>query len=109
MNKREGPRGRPDDGNAFVPDTTGQSKPLASADAESFAEEFIGSATGAESVSEDAEDEVVDEEEGGPFIVLDADGQLPTEPEEHSADRDGSEPVQKVQLTRAARWAARGV
>jgi len=100
---------RPDDGNAFIPDTTGQSKPLASADAESFAEEFIGAATGAESVAEDAEDEVVDEEEGGPFIVLDDEARLPPEPEERGAEREGREPVQREQLTRGARWAARGV
>lgn len=111
--RREPPRsnrpGRPDDGNAFVPDTTGQHKPLASADAESFAEEFIESATQAGSVSEDAEDEVVDDEEGGPFIVLDDDGALPSETEEASPEREGHDAVQQRQTSRAARWAARRV
>jgi hypothetical protein len=102
------PSTRPDDGNAFVPDTTGQLKPLPAADAEAFAEEFIGSATGAESVSEDAEDEVVDDEDGGPFIVLDDNARLPTEPEERSAERDGDEPLQRQGERRGARWAARG-
>lgn len=36
--------------------------------AESFAEEFIASATGAEAVNEAARDEVIVEEVGGPFI-----------------------------------------
>lgn len=100
--------GRPDDGNAFVPDTIGQLRPIPARDAESFAEEFIGSATAAESVSEDAEDEVVEEEDGGPYIVLDPDGRLPGPAEERSADRDGGEPVEQQLQTRAARWAARG-
>jgi hypothetical protein len=101
--------GRPDDGNAFVPDTIGQLRPIPAADAESFAEEFIGSATGAESVSEDAEDEVVDAEEGGPFIVLDEDARLPSEPTERKAEREGHEPVKHEQSLRGANWAAKGV
>lgn len=91
-----------------MPDTTGQLKPLASADAEAFAEEFIGAATGGESVMQDAEDEVTDDEEGGPFIVLDDHARLPPEPAESSAEREGDEPVQQKQTTRGARWAAKG-
>jgi hypothetical protein len=105
---RRRPGERPDDGNAFVPDNIGQLKPLAASDAEAFAEEFIGSATGAESVREDAEDEVVDDEEGGPFIVLDDNAKLPPEPSERNPDREGHEPVQQKQMTRGAKWAARG-
>jgi hypothetical protein len=100
---------RPDDANAFIPDTTGQSRPLAAADAESLAEEFIGAATGGDSVTQDAEDEVVEEEEGGPYTLLDDEARLPPEPEERSLAADGREPVQREQLTRGARWAARGV
>ena len=100
---------RPDDGNAFVPDVVGTvHPPLLSNDAESFAEEFVASATGAESVREDASDEVVDEEEGGPFIVLDEDAKLPPEPEERSPEREGHERVKREQSLRGARWAARG-
>lgn len=100
-----------DDANAFFPDPigpTGQVRPIKAIDAESFAEEFIGAATAAESVSEDAEDEVVDDEVGGPFIVLDTNGSLPSSAEEREPEHDGTEPVQQVQLTRGARWAARG-
>ncbi|MBX3260838.1 MAG: hypothetical protein KIS78_31005 [Labilithrix sp.] len=108
---REHPRptGRPDDGNAFVPDTIGQLRPIPAPDAEAFAEEFIGSATHAESVREDAEDEVVDEEEGGPFIVLDDEARLPTEPEERKPASEGHDSVQRAQSVRGARWAAKGV
>jgi hypothetical protein len=102
------PSERPDDGNAFVPDTIGQLRPLPAADAEAIAEEFIGSATGAESVREDAQDEVVDDEDGGPFIVLDDEAQLPSEPAEQSPEREGHEPVQQEHALRGARWAARG-
>jgi hypothetical protein len=65
---------RPDDGEAFLPDPT-QSEdhnPLGNTDAESFAEEFIASATAGEPVEMDAADEVVEEEWGGPFLELDA-------------------------------------
>lgn len=99
---------RVDDGNAFVPDTNGQLRPLAASDAESFAEEFIGSATHGGSIREDANDEVVEDEVGGPFIVLDEEGQLPTEPEERKAESDGHAPIEQVQVLRGARWAARG-
>ncbi|HVJ89117.1 MAG TPA: hypothetical protein VM580_04885 [Labilithrix sp.] len=99
---------RPDDGNAFVPDTIGQLTPLPAADAEAFAQEFIGSATGAESVREDALDEVVDEEDGGPFIDLDEDAQLPPLPEEREDEREGQEPLQQEQILRGGKWAARG-
>src|SRR5262245_23070383 len=61
---------REDDAEAFVPDPNGNGKtPLPADDAESFAEEFIQSATAAEPAFEDARDEVVDEEQGGPFII----------------------------------------
>jgi hypothetical protein len=102
---------RPDDGNAFLPDTVGQMKPLPSPDAEAFAEEFINSATGAESVSEDAEDEVSVDEDGGPYIVLDDKARLPTEAEEESlASEDPELDVEDQQQgRRGARWAAKGV
>ena len=110
QDRREQPRPstRQDDGNAFLPDTTGQGIPLPAADAESFAEEFIGSATLGEPVYETAHEEVADDEEGGPFIVLDDEGRLPPEPEE--AEREGSEAVEEHELAvRGANWAAKGV
>jgi hypothetical protein len=99
---------RPDDGNAFVPDTIGQLRPIDVPDAESAAEEFVASALMGESVGEDARDEIVDDEEGGPFIVLDDEGQLPPELEERSLERDGHDLVQREEGLRGARWAWRG-
>jgi len=106
---REQPRptGRPDDGNAFLPDTVGQGRPLPAADAESFAEEFIGSATRGEPVYEQAHEEVAEDEEGGPFIVLDDEGRLPPEPGE--PEQEGSELEEHEQAIRGANWAAKGV
>lgn len=54
--------GRPDDGEAFVPDVGMLHIALADDDAESFGEEFIVSATSGEFVGEDARDEVIAEE-----------------------------------------------
>ena len=111
QDRRDQPRAsaRPDDGNAFLPDTVGQGKPLPAADAESFAEEFIGSATLGEPVYETAHEEVADDEEGGPFIVLDDEGKLPPEPEEPSPERESGEPVENETAVRGANWAAKGV
>lgn len=101
---------RSDDGNAFLPDITdGKLGVISSAaDAEFFGEEYIGSATTGESVSLDMRDEVVDEEEGGPFLVLGEDGSLPPDSEKGSIDTEGHAPVQQAQTGRGASWAARG-
>lgn len=72
---------RPDTADAFLPDTVEEHKPIPSWDAESFAEEFIASATAAEPVQEDARDEVVDEEQGGPFLIEDDSEEPDTVPE----------------------------
>jgi hypothetical protein len=116
------PRSRPDDGNAFVPDNVGTLEPLPSADAEAFAQEFVASATAAESVHEAAQDEVVEDETGGPFLVLQDDASLPPEPIfEHGraggseAEEEGEEGRESVEertaekeaALRAARWASR--
>lgn len=104
--------GRPDVADAFVPDVTGQARPLAARDAESDAEEFVASALYGESMNEAARDEVVDEEEGGPFVLLGEDGSMPSE----SRDADGEEPnparegraaIRQAQAHRGALWAAR--
>jgi hypothetical protein len=72
---------RPDSADAFLPDPVEEHKPLREDDAESFAEEFIASATAAEPVQEDARDEVVDEEQGGPFLIEDDSDEPDTVPE----------------------------
>ena len=72
-------RGRRDDADAFFPDASTSSRPMSADDAESFAEEFIASALTGEPVAQDAADEVVDEEQGGPFLLLDEEGRLPGE------------------------------
>ena len=65
---------RPDDGDAFLPDPTTRDRhnALADSDVEFFAEEFIASATAGEPVEAEANDEVIEEEWGGPFLELDA-------------------------------------
>ena len=65
---------RSDDGTAFLPDPTGLPPydVRSMADGESFGEEFVASATAGEPVEMDAQDEVVEEEWGGPFLELDA-------------------------------------
>jgi hypothetical protein len=105
--------GRParlDDGNAFLPDLGGNGSTSAAADAEFFGEEFIGSATTGESQSEAVRDEVVDEEDGGPFIVLGEDGSLPPDDsdEQVQIEAEGHEPIARAQSLRGANWAARG-
>lgn len=100
------PPERPDDGTAFLPDRAGDIRPIA-ADAESLAEEYLISAVAGDHVSDDARDEVSDDELGGPFIVLDEDARLPPVPEERDPERDGREPVTQEGALRGARWAAR--
>ncbi len=72
---------RSDDGTAFLPDPSALQRPPVAAmgDGESFGEEFVASATGGEPVEMDAEDEVVEEEWGGPFLEIDADAADSTE------------------------------
>ena len=61
---------RPDDGEAFLPDHIDRPNSLVQTDGEPFAEEFIQSALTGEPVEMDAQDEVVEEEWGGPFVEL---------------------------------------
>ena len=65
---------RRDDGEAFLPDPSRSGGHINANDGESFGEEFLASATTGEPVQMDAADEVLEEEEGGPFLELDADG-----------------------------------
>lgn len=84
---------RPDDGEAFLPDPRNTSSHIAlgGTDGESFAEEFIASATAGEPVEMDAQDEVVEEEWGGPFLELDADSGEPNDVED-ALGQEGNEP-----------------
>ncbi len=67
------PRGRSDDGNAFLPDPYGDQEAEALLDddvaAEDMARDFLAMATtGGADVSMESQDAVTDEEEGGPFL-----------------------------------------
>ena len=66
---RRGRVGRPDDGNAFLPDPDGGPAHVSDDLAEELAEDFLKSATSGEYVSEDAFDQEVPEESGGPFVI----------------------------------------
>ncbi len=76
---------RMDDGEAFLPDPSaeigGRHTQLTEAEAEAFGEEFIAAATTGEDVSADANDEVAEDEDGGPFLVLDTNEDEPVESE----------------------------
>jgi hypothetical protein len=81
---------RPDDGEAFLPDPTRRGAHITAMDAESFGEEFVASATGGEPLHMDALDEVVEEEEGGPFLELDAEADAAADDAPESKDTAGS-------------------
>lgn len=100
---------RTDDGNAFLPDTVGTGRGLHGADAQFFAEEFVASALTGESLNEDTRDEVVADEEGGPFLVLGEDGQLPPEPQDEDLSELEDDTLGGLEQARGSRWAARGV
>jgi hypothetical protein len=66
---RQRPSRRADDADAFLPDP--EDGPARTRDdlAQELAEDFLRSATSGEYVSEDALDQEVPEESGGPFVV----------------------------------------
>jgi hypothetical protein len=88
---------RPDDGEAFLPDPTRRGAHITAMDAESFGEEFVASATGGEPLQQEALDEVVEEEEGGPFLELDADGESPDSMEASGSMESGT-PVEAFEM-----------
>jgi hypothetical protein len=97
---------RPDSADAFLPDPMagGGHGPLASDDAEWFAEEYIASATTGEPIMEDARDEVSEEEEGGPFLVLEAEPDYPETlpaPGEGPIERDAAAEASAARDARA--------
>jgi hypothetical protein len=74
---------RPDEGDAFLPDPSAhpdRHAPLTGDAAEAFGEEFIAAATGGEDVALEANDEIAEDEDGGPFLVLEADDDVPSRP-----------------------------
>jgi hypothetical protein len=83
------PRGRRDDGNAFLPDPYGDDEPEAKLDdltAEDMACDYLAMATGGGAdVSMESQDAITEEEEGGPFIEE-------TERVELADDVDGNNP-----------------
>lgn len=85
---RAGNHHRSDDGEAFLPDSPDSPNSLVETDGESFAEEFIASALAGEPVESEAQDEVIEEEWGGPFLELEAeaadvDNAIPEPPRLH--------------------------
>jgi hypothetical protein len=63
---------RHDTAEAFLPDPSGKRGPSARTDGDSFAEEYLASALTGEDAALEAQDEVIEEEWGGPFLELDA-------------------------------------
>lgn len=82
---------RPDDGEAFLPDplAEGRHAPLTEDEAEAFGEEYIASATAGEPVNMEANDEVGDDEDGGPFLILDTEEDVPEAEGEEFERRPG--------------------
>ena len=80
-----GPRGRSDDGNAFMPDPESGPARIQDDLAESLAEDFLEAATRGEEVAEDVREQIVPEELGGPFLETSA-------LEEFANDIDGANP-----------------
>jgi len=78
-------RGRTDDADAFIPDPDGGPARIADDLAENLAEEYLESATSGEAVAEEAQDEIVPEELGGPFVESTAE-------QEFAAGTDASNP-----------------
>jgi hypothetical protein len=83
------PNGRTDDANAFIPDPDGGPARFRDDLAETLAEEYLESATRGNEVYEDALDQVVPEEIGGPFVETSA-------AEEFAHDTDEANPEDAV-------------
>jgi hypothetical protein len=84
-----------DDGDAFVPDVARTHGRLIDDEAESFAEEFIAGATSGEFVGEDARDEWVADEVGGPFLLVNV---TRNDLERMAADNDGQEEEEELPI-----------
>lgn len=80
------PHSRPDNGDAFFPDPQGGPARVSDDLAEELAEVFVGSATSGEGAGEEAHEQSVPEEKGGPFVPSSAE-------KEFGYDVDESNPV----------------
>lgn len=93
--------GRQDDGEAFLPDPTKPGAHVPETDAESFGEEFVASATAGEPQHMDALDEVIADEEGGPFLELEGEEEEGEIPESQSSgEREAAAPPRKTRNVR---------
>jgi hypothetical protein len=84
---------RSDDGNAFIPDPEGGPAVIPDDLAESLAEDFLQAATSGEDVTEEAADEVVPEELGGPFIETSASEEFASGSDESNPPDAETEPL----------------
>ena len=98
---------RPDNGDAFLPDTVSDGG-VRGNDATFFAEEFVASALSGEPVEESARDELASDEDGGPFIILDEDGHLPPEMDGGEDELVTAGEEVALEQARGGRWAATG-
>jgi hypothetical protein len=93
----------PDDGNAFLPDPRDGGPSRVSDDlAENLAEEFVSSATSAEESVEGVRDEIVPEEQGGPFLEVPASREFDGAP-----DLSNPEDAEREPFPRAVRASVR--
>lgn len=87
---------RSDDANAFLPDP-GMGPARVDDDlAENLAEEFIVAVTSAEEPAEDVRDEVVAEEQGGPFLEVPASEEFDSKPDASNPPDAAREPFPRA-------------
>ena len=84
---------RSDDANAFIPDPEGGRAHTRDDLAESLAEDFLQAATSGEDAAEEAGDEVVPEELGGPFVETSASEEFATGTDESNPPDAETEPL----------------
>jgi hypothetical protein len=84
---------RSDDANAFMPDPEGGPARIHDDLAEGMAEDFLQAATSGEDVTEEAMDEMVAEELGGPFVETSAMEEFATGTDESNPPDAEREPL----------------
>lgn len=84
---------RSDDANAFIPDPEGGPAHTRDDLAESLAEDFLQAATSGEDATEEAGDEVVPEELGGPFVETSASEEFASGTDESNPPDAETEPL----------------
>ncbi len=90
------PRGRPDDGDAFIADPQGGRARTRDDLAETLAEEFLSSATSGEEQGENVRDQVVAEELGGPFLQSTAEEEMADDVDEMNPIDGDREPFPRA-------------